>query len=293
MAYGQNAPFGLQPVCSINGGSWTEKVNEYEIYASADGATTYNASIFTGDPVRWGTSVGGTAAAGKIGTIIRWDPVFADGAPSTWNANVALPILGVFMGCRYYSSNISTNNLVQSAYWPAATQVQPGTTITALILDDPNVVYNIQVSSSINAAANAFVGRPYFPNTNATGGAPYALAGSFGRNFALNIGGGTNFDTVNLNAVNAGYANNPTAGSRLTGQSAFYLDVDTSTVAANDHDYNKNAATLPLRALGYTDNPKNVAAPGLTMGTTPFLNVLVTLNQPVYAIGSAPTVYVA
>jgi hypothetical protein len=292
MAYGQNAPFGLQPVCSINGGSWTEKVNEYEIYASDDGATTYNTSIFTGDPVMWGTSVGGTAAAGKIGTVIRWTPVFADAAPSTWNAGVALPILGVFMGCEYYSVDSPTVSVFKN-YWPGAAQVQPGTSIKALILDDPNVVYNIQVSSHIDAAANAFVGRPYFPNTNATGGAPYARAGSFGRNFALNIGGGTNFNTVNLNGANAGYANNPTAGSTLTGQSAFYLDVDTSTVAANDHDYNKNAANLPLRALGYTQNPLNVAAPGLTMGTTPFLNVLVTLNQPVYAIGSTPTVYVA
>ena len=31
MAYGVNAPFGLRPLCSINGGSWTEKTNEYNI----------------------------------------------------------------------------------------------------------------------------------------------------------------------------------------------------------------------------------------------------------------------
>jgi hypothetical protein len=46
MAYGVNAPFGLQPISSISGGSWTEKVNEYYIYASADGATTYGDIYF-------------------------------------------------------------------------------------------------------------------------------------------------------------------------------------------------------------------------------------------------------
>ena len=47
MAYGVNAPFGLRPISSINGGSWTEKVNEYFISASADGVTTYASNIFT------------------------------------------------------------------------------------------------------------------------------------------------------------------------------------------------------------------------------------------------------
>lgn len=54
MAYGVNAPFGLRPSSSINGGSWTEKVNEYFISASADGNTTYASNIFTGDPVIFG-----------------------------------------------------------------------------------------------------------------------------------------------------------------------------------------------------------------------------------------------
>lgn len=289
MAYGVNAPFGLRPLCSINGGSWTEKTNEYYIYASADGTTTYNTSIFTGDPVVWATSVGGTAAAGKIGTIARYPVTFTDATPSTFSV---VPVLGVFMGCEYLSVVNGTNNLIKSAYWPAGSQVVPGTTIKAYVIDDPNVVYDIQVSTHINADANAFVGNPIFPNTNATGGAPFALAGSFGRNFALNIGGGTNFTTV-ANPRGGTYTNNPVSGSTLTGQSAFYLDVDTSTGAANNHDYNKNVVTLPLRALGYTKNPNNVAAPTLTLATTPFLNVMVTINNPAYAIGSLPTVYIA
>ncbi len=301
MAYGQqNAPFGLRPVCSINGGSWTEKVNEYYIYANAAGTTTYANSIFTGDPVIWATSVGGTGANGIAGTIAVYNPNYADAAPATFVGVGLAPILGVFMGCEYYSTVTGTNNLIKSAYWPGGSQVVPGTVIKAYVLDDPHVVYDIQVSTGISAAANAWVGNPVFPNTNANGGAPFAEAGYFGRNFALGIYGGTpttaggNFSAGPLNPYTGlVYNNNPATGSTLTGQSAFYLNVDTSTVAANNHDYNKNVVTLPLRALGYTQNPYNIAAPGLTLATTPFINVRVTLNNPAYAIGSLPTVYVA
>lgn len=287
MAYGTNAPFGLRPVCSINGGSWTEKTTEYLIYANAAGAVTYANPIFTGDPVVWGTSIAATPGAnGGVGTIAAYTPSFTDGTPSTFGTQ---PILGVFWGCEYYSTITGTNNLIKSAFWPGAAQVMPGTPIKAYVIDDPNVVYDIQVSSHINAAANAFVGNPIFPNTNATN---TTLPGSFGRNFALNIGGGTNFNTV-PNPNGGTYTNNPATGSTLTGQSAFYLDVDTSTAAYNNHDYNKNVTTLPLRVIGYTQNPKNAPGVGLTMQTTPFINVRVTINNPVYAIGSTPPVYVA
>lgn len=298
MAYGTNAPFGLKPLMSINGGSWTEKVNEYSIYASADGATTYATSIFTGDPVVWGTSMGATPAVnGAVGSIARYNPTFADATPSTFSVT---PIVGVFMGCEYLSAVNGPLKYQTSAFWPASTQVVPGSTIKAFILDDPDVIFDIQVSTSIAAAANAFVGRPYFPNTNATGAAsPFALAGDFGRNFALNIGGGGNFNTVYgpnppfaANTA-AGYANNPASGNIISGESAFYLDVDTSTVAANNHDYNKNVATLPLKALGYTQDVRNIAAPGLTKATTPFLNVKVMINNHAWSKGATPPVYVA
>ena len=82
MAYGVNAPFGLRPISSINGGSWTEKVNEYFISASADGATTYASNIFTGDPVIFNPAAanqgGGTIARygfntdGNAGTNAVW-----------------------------------------------------------------------------------------------------------------------------------------------------------------------------------------------------------------------------
>lgn len=303
MAYGTNAPFGLRPLNSIVGGSWTEKVNEYEIYASADGLTTYSTSIFTGDPVQWGTSLAGTAANGSISTIQRWlSPYTGGNTPGTFTD---LPILGVFMGCRYVAANAVSSTPVQvSPYWPASTQVKAGTKIIAYILDDPTVLYDIQVSSHIDAGDVGggvvnFFAKPVFPDTNATGGAPFVSAGSFGRNFALNIGGGTNFSTilpVNTIPANTTYANNPAAGSTITGQSAFYLDVNTSATGdgtGDNKDYAKNVTTLPLKALFYTINPQNVAATGATIDTTPFINVTCIINNHVYSKGSTPPVYVA
>lgn len=292
MAYGVNAPFGLRPFASINGGSWTEKVNEYYIYASANGQNTYGTSIFTGDPVVWGTSVANTPTAinGGRGTIAVYQPNYQVNTPSTFDETGAAPILGVFMGCEYLSTVNGVNNLIKSAYWPGGAQVVPGSVIKAFVLDDPNVIYDVQVSTNINANGNAFVANPVFPNTNATGGAPFALSGTFGRNFALLTGGG-DFSAGPINpATGLVYPNNPAGGNTLTGQSGFYLCVNTTTAAGQDRDYNKNVTTLPLRALTYTPNPTNLAA---AAAGSPFVNVLVTINNPVYAIGSAPTVYIA
>lgn len=297
MAYGTNAPFGLRPMNSLAGGSWTEKVNEYKIYASADGTSTYAVSLFTGDPVQWGTSVATTpTTTGLVGTIALYSPTFADATPSTFST---VPILGIFMGCRYQAANsVSSTPYIASPYWPASAQVKPGTSIIAYVLDDPNVIFDIQVSTHIAAAANAFVGNPIFPNTNVTGAAsPFQYAGTFGRNFALNVGGGGNFGTVpTLADPTVNYTDNPANGSTLTGQSAYYLDVDTSTAAAyNNHDYAKNVTTLPLKAIAYTLKPENVAPPvaNANIATTPFINVTVVINNHVYGKGSTPPVYVA
>ena len=282
MAYGVNAPFGLRPISSINGGSWTEKTNEYYISASADGATTYLKNIFTGDPVVWITQ------KNYYGTIAVYNPDFQDNDPSTFSDQ---SILGVFQGCEYTDT---TGKLVQSAYWPGGTNVLAGTKIKAFIIDDPNVVYDIQVSVHKNAVDNAFISSPNFPAASDVD----ERAGSFGGNFALNIGGGTNFNTITLNGGPAnennpfiGYANNPASGDTRTGQSAFYLEASTSNdLNTGTNDYNKasiDSIDLPLKAIGYTLDPRNVAGKNyngepLTMDTTPFLNVRVLINNHVY-----------
>lgn len=256
MAYGTNAPFGLRPFSSISGGSWTEKTNEYYIYASADGLTTYANPIFTGDPVVFAP----TLAQGN--NIAVYLPVRTVAAPGTYSA---LPLLGVFQGCEYTLPN---GTLVKSPYWAGGTAVRAGSVIKCLVIDDPDVVYDIQVSTPGDVLANA-----RFPTVNATATTYPAW---FGRNLALDVGNDLD-PNPHLNVFN------PATGSTLTGQSAFYA-VASSGTATNPltNDYLKTTATLPLKVLGYTPNPNNIAQPGLTMATTPFLNVRVTINNHVF-----------
>lgn len=250
MANNVNAPFGLRPYSSISGGPWTEKLNEYYIFAPANGIATYNTSIFTGDPVQWVQAAGGRAAG--YNTIERYT------MDTATVVNEVLPVLGVFMGCKYTTP---TGALVQSSYWPASTVVKAGSTITALVIDDPDVVFDIQVSTATNLANDARFG-------GTTDQA--ATLAFFGQNFGFGL------------AAGGGNILNPTSGSTSTGQSAVYLNI--VGTAATD----RIAETLPLKALGYTPNPKNVIWDATTSTTAnKFLNVRVVINNHVYRAGTA------
>lgn len=303
MSYGINAPQGLQPISSVTGGSWTQKVTEYHISTTtANGITTgYATSIFTGDPVVFNTANTAATFVNTSGTIALYNPTYADAAPSTF---AQAPILGVFMGCEYLTPNLGVNNLVKSPYWPGATQVQAGSIIKAWVLDDPYAIFDVQISTHVNAAANDFGGLliPALPLQNPLAGVGNAatLSGNFGSNFALNIGGGTNFNTIfNTAAGDLTYNNNPATGSTITGRSAYYLDVTTPTGGDRTHDYNKTLVTLPLKAIGYTNNPQNLTpqknpldplnAP--TLANTAFLNVRVVINNHVYKAGTFGTIF--
>ena len=245
MAYGVNAPFGLRPISSINGGSWTEKVNEYFISASADGATTYASNIFTGDPVIFNP----VAANQGGGTIARYG-FNTDGNAETNTASV----VGVFVGCRYKDIN---GNLVQSAYWPAGTLVQAGTQIIASVIDDPSVVYDIQVSTWTDVLNDARF--------------TYNMVG---QNFGLGLGGG-GADLV---------PNNPADGNTRTGKSGAFL---ATKFTANDIAH--TTATLPLKVIGYTLDPDNLNKPiSYTQDatTSPFLNVRVMINNHAFKAGT-------
>jgi hypothetical protein len=163
MADKKNAPYGLKPACSITGGAWTEKTTEYSIATKAGGDVTYATPIFTGDPVIRNSTLalGGENVGG--GTIARYG-FNADGS----NAANTVPVLGVFWGCEY---TLATGELVKSSYWPGNVAVQQGSQIKAYIIDDPMVVYDIQVSTWTDSRANAIF-----------------TANLFGQNFGFGLG---------------------------------------------------------------------------------------------------------
>jgi hypothetical protein len=253
MAYGVNAPFGLRPISSISGGSWTEKTNQYFIHASADGATTYGTSLFRGDPVMWNTAAASTISG--VATIARY--AFNNDA-ATANNNTS--VLGVFQSCEYTDN---TGKLVQAPYWPANTAVQAGSQIKAYVIDDPDVVFEIQVSTATNVENNARFGG----TNNQSDTVSY-----FGQNFSFGLGDGGN------NLV----PNNPAQGSARTGQSAIYLN----NVGTGDNTVRDNAAS-PMKAIGYSLNAKNTIFEDDGTTVKQFLDVWVVINNHVYRAGSA------
>jgi hypothetical protein len=249
MAYGTNAPFGLRPHSSISGGSWTEKVNEYYIYADAAGTTTYGTSIFTGDPVIFNPAAATTLAGAP--TIARY-PI-----DTATVVNEITPVLGVFVGCEYLSTVTGTNNLIKSPYWPANASVVPGSKIKAFVIDDPDVVYDIQVSTATNVLDDAKF------STDAT------TSAFFTQNFAFGLGAG------GANLV----PNNPATGDTRTGQSGVYLNIVGTTAT------NRVAATLPLKTIGLTSDPANVFLDAAG-AVRPFLNLRVTINNHISRVGN-------
>jgi hypothetical protein len=119
MAYGTNAPRGLEPVRMLDGSAWTGALNSYQI------VTTYNTALFTGDPVTIGTS--GFLEVGVAGS----------------------PIVGVFQGVKFTDS---TGRVRFEKNWTANPGVLTGSTVEALVIDDPNVVYTIQETSGTGTA---------------------------------------------------------------------------------------------------------------------------------------------
>lgn len=161
MSYGTNAPKGLQPVRMLDGSAWTGALNSYQI------ASTYATALYTGDPVTILTD--GTLGVGVAGSAI----------------------VGVFAGVKYIDS---TGVPKFQAYWPGNPGVLTGSTVEALVIDDPNVVFTIQETSGTGTA-----------------GTPLALADR---------------------GLNANFLY--TAGTAATGQSAVSLnnasEADTSTL---------------------------------------------------------------
>lgn len=208
MSYGINAPVGLRPTYMLSGATWNEQTNDYQI------ASGYGTSIFTGDPVIFTTT----------GTII-----LATGG----NAGAQGATMGVFMGCQYELNG----TFVYSPFWPAGTVPDNAANATAFVVDDPNVVFDIQVAS------NAAFANPTIVQTNMGLNANFTVAG----------------------------VGNPAAGSTITGQSAYYLLYESLAPGTS--------ATLNLKLLRFTPNPKNI--PGAN-----FNNALVLINNHLYKGGT-------
>lgn len=326
MAYGINSPFGLRTYGHLISGVDDIKVNSGYSISPTSG------SLNKGDPVIYVPqnaqyAVPGTFGyRGRVPQIMLYNPIVTPAAAGTAttvigaNAVAGQPIVGVFQGCEYYTPN---GTWVSQEYWIAGTATN-GKPVTAVICDDPYVVYDIQLgcyTGALSAAPSQFVLLPCmqiqdgsWPDTGTAtvGGAANATIGAsriIGSNITLmtgsnvGVGNGTTstMTGITLNNAPAGYKDNPllnkqgTTGGNPWGVSTFYACPSLAYTNANTpvvdgrNDYSQApTAAGNLRVIGFTPDPKNVPGtygqPGnaATVGTyfnTPFLNVLVTINN--------------
>lgn len=125
-----NAPFGLRPVRHMFGG--VVRANEYNI------ADQYGTALYLGDPVV------ATGTGKNIGIA---------------SAATSAKLTGVFAGCEYVNS---LGDTIFSKYWPASTVTLSGSTVKALVYDDPFLLYEVQfdtlAAANVRALANLVSG---------------------------------------------------------------------------------------------------------------------------------------
>lgn len=140
-----NRPLGLKPMRKLGGGCVV--TNAYSI------ASEYGTSIYTGDPVMM-TGTGKDIEIAPAGTV---------------NA------IGVFVGCKYVAAN---GDIKISNYWPASTALLSGTTCEALVIDDPNVIFEMQADTAAAADIGALCDWVAGTGSLVTGNSAYTAEGS-------------------------------------------------------------------------------------------------------------------
>lgn len=196
MAYGTNAPNGLIPVRKLDGSAWTGATNTYTI------GSTYATAIFRGDPVTLssdGVLIIGTAGAACI---------------------------GVFWGVKWTDS---TGRVRFENYWPGNPGVLTGSTVEALVVDDPNTVFTIQETSGTGTAGTPLALTDVGLNANFLYTAGSTATGTSA--VSLNNATENTTDTLNLKILGL----DPTPGNAV-GNFANWL------VTLNNHRY-KNGVT--------------------------------------------------
>lgn len=109
-----NAPSGFVPTEHLTGGEI--RMKKYSI------ASAYNTAIYFGQNIE----MTGTGRNIQVA-----------GTTNTDNG-------GIFQGCEYQDS---TGNYVYSKHWPASTATYGSVAATAFVIDDPRVVYTVQMSA--------------------------------------------------------------------------------------------------------------------------------------------------
>jgi hypothetical protein len=143
-----DAPYGLEPINSVDGKPYAGAIRQIPITAS------YGTAIYNGDVVKLVT--GGTVEKSAIGANVT-----------------AQPTLGVFVGCSYTNSS---GQPVQGQYYPASSANG-----VAYVVLDPQAAFKVAVTTSGNTSVVTSVTRAVVgTNMEIATGAGSAATGNSG-----------------------------------------------------------------------------------------------------------------
>jgi hypothetical protein len=286
MGYGKNSPFGLKAHGHLIGGSSAIKQNSnYVISASSE--MLNKGDIVTYSSISADYDITAFDNGGRA-EIKLYNPTVSAKTSGT-ATTVESPFkkaVGVFQSCSFEVNG----KFIEQNYWIPGTIVS--SPVIATIVDDPYVIWDVQLSSYTGArfaALNQFALLPCmqiqnagFPNTGAGGPTAPALVKSaiLGSNIEFltgsNVGAVAGVDVsatmtgVVINNVVAGFKDNPlmanqgTANGNPLGVSTFYAVPSLAYTDANPlvtdgwNDYARDEAML--KVIGFTPDPRNVPA---------------------------------
>jgi len=136
------APYGLKPVKRADGMAYAGAMSQYLIDPAGEGT-----NLFYGQVVHIGADgfLALSTATGANGG--------ANALPTGTNLTGSL---GVFMGCEYINAQ---GQLIFAQYYPSGYAAPAGTQIKALVVDDPNVLFQVQLDGAADQTdigANTF-----------------------------------------------------------------------------------------------------------------------------------------
>lgn len=158
----------------------------------------------------------------------------------------AVPILGTFMGCTYQP--VGSTYQIYFKSWPGANDVTPGTIVSAIVEDDPDLIFQAQSNSS----AGLFI-TSNMKNTKIAFETPTALSISNGTSVmgvdttgTAPVSGNATFSIkiVGVFDGSRGYTNANLNNWSTTGQNAVVVKYPILLCKINNHVYRTGTAGM-------------------------------------------------
>ncbi|HEY7823585.1 MAG TPA: hypothetical protein VIG24_12145 [Acidimicrobiia bacterium] len=148
------SPYGLRPVKRADGMPYAGATSEYLIDPAGEAT-----NLFYGQVVHIGAD----------GYIALSTATGADGTTNALPTGATLTgSIGVFVGCEYVNAQ---GQVIHSQYYPSGYAAPTGTAIKAYVVDDPNVLFQVQLDGAADQTdigANTFFAAAQSTSTGST-----------------------------------------------------------------------------------------------------------------------------